>query len=83
MKINKNFVIFLLLILALSTTACTVVYEGGINDILTHSIGILGIVATLMGVLVALITIIIGIAIAVGVFNYKNWHQYGEQLKKA
>ena len=50
---------------------------------LDMSISILNVVATLMGVLVALITIIVIIAIALGVFEYRQWRKYRQQAKKA
>ena len=50
---------------------------------LDMSINILNVVATLMGVLVALITIIVIIAIALGVFEYRRWKEIRQQAKKA
>lgn len=81
MKINRNFLIFLLLIFALSTISCTFVYEGGDKSTLESSIGLLNIVATLMAVLVALLTLIFIIAIAFGFFESRRWVEYRKQLE--
>lgn len=49
------------------------------QDGIDKSIGILNVVATLMGVLVALITIVFMIAIALGFFEYRRWKRIRKQ----
>ncbi|NQE45168.1 hypothetical protein C5S31_03980 [ANME-1 cluster archaeon GoMg2] len=60
------------------------------EDILNHaqssldrSISILNSVATLMGVLVGLLTLIVVIGIALGFFEYRRWQEHREQAKKS
>ena len=60
------------------------------EDILNHaqrsldrSISILNTVATLMGALVALLTLIIIIGGALGFLEYRRWQEYREQAKKS
>ena len=60
------------------------------EDILNHaqssldmSISILNTVATLMGVLVALITVIVVIGGALGFFEYRRWQEFKQQAKES
>ncbi|NAS89394.1 hypothetical protein C4E24_06630 [ANME-1 cluster archaeon AG-394-G21] len=60
------------------------------EDILNHaqnsldrSISILNTVATLIGVLVGLLTLIVVIGGALGFFEYRRWQEYREQAKKS
>jgi len=60
------------------------------EDILNHaqksldrSIGILNTVATLMGVLVALLTLIIVIGGALGFLEYRRWQEFKQQAKES
>jgi len=49
---------------------------------LDRSIGVLNVVATLMGVLVGLITLILLIATGFGIFEYRRWREIRKQMEK-
>ena len=89
MSTRRDFLIGLVLIIALTCSLTHISLGQENNDTLNHaqssldrSISILNIVATLMGVLVGLLTLVVVIGGLLGFFEYRRWQEIRKQTEE-